>query len=240
MKNSVIKFILAVRMFRSSGLLWAFLFLGASIMCIESATAAQPEDAKLQTFFQTYLDRHFRQQPLESTRLGDHRFDALLENLNPESRKQWEELTRKTLSDLPKQVDYDKLSRPAQIDYEILEHSLKEDEWLTKNLHPFEQDPRIYNGYINDSIYVVLTQSSLPRETNVANCIARMAFIPRVIKAAKVNLKNAFRAHTETAIRQNRGAIAFYEKDIFDFAGDTKQIDALRAAAKPVAEALKD
>jgi uncharacterized protein (DUF885 family) len=205
-----------------------------------TAASAQSDDAKLQTIFQAYLDRHFRQQPLEATRLGDHRFDAQLENLNPESRRQWEELARQTLADLPKQVDYDKLSRPAQIDYEMLEHGLKENLWLMKNLHPFEQDPRIYIGYINESIYLLLTQSSLPKETNVANCIARMAFIPRVIKAAKQNLKDAFRTHTETAIRQNRGAIAFYEKEIFDFAGDTKQIDALRAAARPVAEALKE
>lgn len=212
----------------------------ACLICFSLAVQAQPEDAKLEAIFRSYLDRHFRQQPLDATRLGDHRFDAQLENLNPESRELWQELTRKTLAELPRQVAFERLSRAAQIDYEIVEHSLKESEWLTKNLHPYEQDPRIYNSYISDSIYLLLSQSSLPRETNIANCIARMAFIPRVIKAAKQNLKDAFRTHTETAIRQNRGAISFFEKEIFDFAGDTKQMDALRAAVRPVAEALKD
>ena len=61
------------------------------------------------------------------------------------------------------------------------------------------------------SVYLLLTQSTLPRETNVANCIARMGQIPGLIKVARRTLKNPPRVHTETAIKQNRGAISFYE-----------------------------
>jgi len=163
-----------------------------------------------------------------------------LEDLTPAARAKWLELTRKTLADLPKQVEYLKLSRAAQIDFETFQHTLKADEWLTENTHPYEQDTRIYNGYINDSIYLLLTQSTLPAETNVANCIARMALLPRVVAAARQNLRNPCRAHTETAIRQNRGAIAFFEKDMFEFAGQTRQLESLKAAAAPVVAALKE
>jgi uncharacterized protein (DUF885 family) len=201
---------------------------------------AQDADAKLKSTFKSYLDDYFRLQPLEATRLGDHRFDSQLENLTPAARAKWLELTRKTLADLPKQVDYSKLSRPAQIDFEIFQHNLKAEEWLTDNTHPYEEDPRVYNGYINDSVYLLLAQSSLPKETNVANCIARMALIPGVVAAAKQNLRNPCRAHTETAIRQNRGAIGFYEKEIFQFAGKTRQLGALKAAAEPVVASLKN
>ncbi len=202
--------------------------------------AAQEADPKLESYFKGYLDENLPLRPLEATRLGDHRFDAQLEELTPEARAKWLELTRRTLTELPQKIDYSKLSRASQIDFETFQHSLKFEEWLTENTHPYEEDPRIYNGYINDSIYLLLAQSSLPKETNVANCIARMALIPRVIAAAKQNLKNPPRVHTETAIRQNRGAIAFYEKDIFEFAGKTRQLGALKEAAAPVAAALKD
>jgi uncharacterized protein (DUF885 family) len=205
-----------------------------------SARAESAADAKLEVFFKSYLDEYFRQRPLEATRLGDHRFDAQLEELTPGARAQWLALTRRTLSQLPGQVDYQKLSRGAQMDFEIFEHELKTAEWLAENTHPYDEDTRIYNDYINDSVYLNLTQSTLPNETNVANCIARMAVIPRVITAARQNLKNPYRAHTETAIRQNRGAIAFYEKDIYEFAGKTRQLAALKAAAAPVVAALKD
>src|SRR5882724_467498 len=213
-----------------------------SILLISTAgnVPAQEADAKLESAFKTYLDDYFRLRPLEATRLGDHRFDSQLEDLTPAARSKWLELTRKTLADLPKQVEYQKLSRAAQIDFETFQHTLKADEWLTENTHPYEQDTRIYNGYINDSIYLLLTQSTLPAETNVANCIARMALLPRVVAAAHKNLRNPCRAHTETAIRQNRGAIAFFEKDMFEFAGQTRQLESLKAAAAPVVAALKE
>src|SRR5262245_41710870 len=51
--------------------------------------SAQNSDAKLEEFFKAYLDAHFQQQPLEATRMGDHRFDAQLEELTRESRLQW-------------------------------------------------------------------------------------------------------------------------------------------------------
>jgi uncharacterized protein (DUF885 family) len=217
------------------------LFFALFILLAKATVAtAQQADAGLEAFFKSYLDESFRLRPLEATRLGDHRFDSQLEDLTPEARTKWLELTRKTLAELPKKIDYSILSRPGQIDFETFQHDLKFAEWLTQNTHPYEEDPRIYNGYINDSVYLLLAQSSLPKETNVANCIARMALIPKVIAAAKQNLKNPPRVHTETAIRQNRGAIAFYEKDIFEFAGKTRQLAALKAAAVPVAAALKD
>ncbi len=202
--------------------------------------AAQQADAKLEAVFKSYLDDFFRLRPMEATRLGDHRFDSQLEELTPEARAKWLEHTKNTRAALPKEVSYQGLSRPAQIDFEIFEHTLKADQWLAENTRPYQEDTRIYNGYINDGVYLLLTQSSLPRETNVANCIARMAQIPKVIAAARQNLRNPPRAHTETAIRQNRGAIAFYEQGIFEFAGKTRQLAALKAAAEPVAACLKE
>ena len=212
-----------------------FLFLGT----IGKATA-QGEDGKLESFFKAYLDAAFSLQPMQATEMGDHRFDSQLEDLSPGARAKWLEQTRTTLANLPQKIDYHKLSRASQIDFEILQHSLARDEWLKQNIHPFEEDPRTYNGYINDSVYLLLTQSTLPTETNVANCIARMAQIPRIVAAAKQNLNNPPRTHTETAIRQNRGAIGFYEHDIFEFAGKTRQLAALKTAAQNVVVSLKD
>jgi uncharacterized protein (DUF885 family) len=205
------------------------------------ATAfAQDADAKLESFFKDYLEQHFRQRPLEATRLGDHRFDAQLDDVSRAAREGWLALTRKTLKELPKQVDYAKLSRPAQIDFEILKHDLETRVWLAENTRPFEEDPRVYGDYINDSVYVLLTQSTLPKEINISNCLARMAHIPRVIATAKQTLTRPPKSILETAIRQNRGAIGFYENDLFEFAGETPQLGALKMAAAPIVSALKD
>jgi uncharacterized protein (DUF885 family) len=215
----------------TAGLLW----LGST--CI---VAAQPTRSQLESVFQAYLDRLFQAQPLEATRLGDHRFDAQLDDLSAQALARRPEEVRHSLEELTKRVDYRALSRPEQIDFEIFRHRLQMEQWLLANTKPFEQDPRVYNGYINDSVYLLLTQSTLPAETNIANAIARMQQIPRVVAAAQQNLKHPPRTHTETAIQQNRGAIAFYESGIFDFAGPTAQIESLRAAARSVATCLKD
>jgi uncharacterized protein (DUF885 family) len=205
-----------------------------------ASVRAQEADAKLNAFFKDYLDAYFRLRPLEATRMGDHRYDSLLENLLPQSRVAWTELARKTVGDLGRQVDYAKLSRAGQIDFEIFQHELNYEIWLSENTHPYEEDPRVYNDYINDSVYLLLTQSTLPRETNVSNAIARMALIPKIIAAARQNLHNPPRVHTETAIDQNEGAIRFFQVEVFEAAGPTRQSAALKAAAAGAVSALKE
>src|SRR5438046_4747133 len=92
---------------------------------VTAKAVAQSEDAKLETFFKAYLDASFSLQPMHATELGDHRFDSQLEDLSPGARLKWLEQTRSTLAELPRRVDFQKLSRAGQIDYEILQHSLK-------------------------------------------------------------------------------------------------------------------
>ena len=204
------------------------------------AAAQATEDANLNSFFKNYLDQEFAKHPLEATGLGDHRFDGLLDDISPQARAGWLEFTRQTLADLPTRIDYSKLTRDGQIDFEIFQHELQTDIWLTENTHPFEEDPRTYGTYINDGVYLLLTQSTLPKEVNISNCLARMAEIPRIIATAKMTLTRPPKPILETTIRQNRGAISFFETDIFDLAGETQQLDKLKGAAATAAGQLKE
>jgi len=212
------------------------LLLGSNL----GQTIAQEADARLDSFFKNYLEQHFRLRPVDATRLGDHRFDNLLDDVSRPARDQWLAHSRETLKQLPKAVDYATLSRDSQIDFDIFKQELVRRIWLTENTHSFEEDPRAYGDYINDSVYMLLTQSTLPKETNIANCIARMAQIPQVVSVAKATLSHPPKPVLETAIRQNRGAIAFYEKEVFELAGETPQREKLKAAAVPVVAVLKD
>lgn len=196
-------------------------------------------DAALAAYFKVYLDRRFELEPTVASLLGDHRFDDRLENPTPEARARWVDLARQTLRGLPKAVDAGRLSADGRIDLEILRHELESALWMASNTRPFEEDPRTYNAYISDSVYVLLAQSTLSRETNVANAISRMERIPEVIRTARATLRNPPKPILETAIRQNRGAIAFYGKEVFELAGGTAQEPALRAAAARVVAELE-
>jgi uncharacterized protein (DUF885 family) len=198
------------------------------------------EDARLTRFFRKYLDEEFRHRPMEATRLGEHRFDHLLDDLSPKARAATTERTRKALAELPRQVDVKKLSPSARVDYQILEHHLKRSLWLDENTDPYTTDPTLYSDYVSDSIYLPLVQSTLPKEVVVKNCIARIAEVPRVLKAARESLRNPPRVYTERAIRQNRGAIQFYESGLFDVVGKTERLDELKAAARKLVPELKE
>jgi uncharacterized protein (DUF885 family) len=136
-------------------------------------------------------------------------------------------------------VDFTKLSAGGKVDFKIFEQELRREIWLDENTRPFEEDPRTYGRYISDSIYSLLTQSTLPQETNISNCLIRMGRIPAVVAVARQTLKNPPKPVLETAIRQNRGAISFFEKELFELVGESPQRNRLQATAAPVIDALK-
>lgn len=225
---------------RSNWLLQFALVVTLLPMTSSHANPSPSADEKLEVFFKQYLEQDFRLHPLTATRLGDHRFDRLLDDVSAPARARGVEHLRVTLETLPMQVDHAALSRDAQVDFEIFRDSLKRDLWLAENTHPFEEDPRLYSEYISDSVFLVLAQSTLPLEANVANAIARMTQIPRLIEAVKANFTHPPRSVLETAIRQNQGAIGFYEKDLLEFAGKTSRLGEVKAAGERVAACLKE
>lgn len=204
------------------------------------ATAQQSEDGKLAEFFRNHLEESFQMRPLEASALGDHRFDHLLDDISPDARKQWLEHSRSQLKRLSEAVKYDSLSNDGKIDFEILRDDLTRSIWLAENTRPFEEDPRVYGSYITDSVYTLLVQSTLPKETNIRNAIERIREIPRIVRTARETLRDSPPSILETAILQNRGAISFYEKGIFELAGATPQDEALRSVTVPAVAALNE
>lgn len=216
---------------------WIVLAVILPLCALQAAPGAA--SSALDQFFQRYLNAAFILSPVDATRLGDHRFDHLLDDPTVETQARTIALLRKTLEDLPSQVPYAGLTADGKVDFEILRDELETQLWLIENFRPYEEDPRSYNGLINDSVYLLLTQSSLPAETNVSNVLARMSRIPRVIQVAKQRLERPPRVHTETAIRQNLGAIGFYQRDLLDLVPPARRAE-VESAARPVVAALQD
>ncbi len=201
--------------------------------------AAEEQDAALAAFFRADLEAQFQLHPYMATELGDHRFDDRLDDVSPAARSRWKEQTQGSLAELPRRVDYQKLSRAGQIDYEILQKNLRTSLWLTENFDAYATDPRSYSGLISGSIFSLLTQSTLPGETNLEHAIARIREVPKVIAAARASLQNPPRVYVETAIQQNRGAIRFYETEVFELAGKSRQRPALKAAVDTLLPTLR-
>ncbi len=213
-------------------------FQGASAIAADKASD-KAADSAFAAYYRSYLDEEFRLHPTMATSLGDHRFDHLLDDVSAPSRAHWAGHTRATLAELPTRIAYAQLSRAAQVDYEIFRDDLKRSLWLEEHENAYENDPRVYGSLVTDSVYRLFAQSTVDKATNVRNAIARMKQVPAILAAAKVTLKNPPRVVLDTASKQNKGAIAFYEQEIFDLVGENTQQDALKAAAAEVVVALR-
>jgi len=200
---------------------------------------AQAEDQKLAARFKVFLDEEFRHRPLEATRAGDHRFDDRLDDISPEAHVRTKARLQKAHDELPRDIAYDKLSRDGQIDFEIWRQYLERELWLMAKTDPFAEDPRVYNNYITESVYALLTQSTEPKHVNIKNAVSRIGQIPRIVEEAKRSLKAPPKVIVETAIRQNRGAIAFFERGIYEVVGETPQLSELRPAIQKILPSLE-
>jgi len=208
--------------------------------CAVLATQTLAAESQLESFFRRYLDERFALHPTEATALGDHRFDDRMDDLSPAALEKSLAHLKQSRAKLHQEIDRAKLSSDERINFDIFDHDIEASIWVRENTQPFASNPRAYNEYISDSVFLLLTQSRLPKETNVANAIARMKHIPNVVAAAKANLKHPPRVVLDTAIRQNKGSIGFYEADLFETAGETVQLAALKAEAARVVPVLRE
>ena len=116
-----------------------------------------------QRVFQDYLQELFQREPLTATRLGDHAFDDQLDDLSAEARKATLDSSGRPWRDLPPKRSTSTGSRATarSITRSSAATSSARSGWR-ENFRPFEDDPRIYGDYISESVYLLLTQSSLP------------------------------------------------------------------------------
>ena len=198
------------------------------------------EDQKFAAFFKEYLEDLMKSSPVEASRLGDHRYDDRIEDLSVKARAASLEKQKALLDKLSKSIDYKALSRDSQIDFEILRDSLKRNIWLEENTHPFEDDPRTWGGYMSDSVYLILTQSTEEKSKRIRAAAARIEAIPKVVADAKAGISSPPKVFVETSIKQNLGAINFYKKTLFELTGETPNVSVMAAPAKTAVAALED
>lgn len=209
---------------------------------INSKTSQLPneEDAKLEMLFKQFLQDEFRRHPYFATSQGNREYDDQLDDLSIAARKKDFEEGEQFLKQLMTKIDAGKLSENGKIDFEIWKHSIRYSLWQARHDDRFTFDPRVYGEYLVDSVFSTFSQSTLPRERIVANAAKRIAFIPKVVAAAKDSLTNPPAILTEIAIKRNRAAIVFYEKEIYDLAKETPASSELTKPCQQAVQALKE
>ncbi len=211
--------------------------LAVGVLC--GADAPNAEDAKLAAYFKTYLDLVLKAEPLSATRLGDRRFDDDLDDISKAARNAGVARDKQILTEIPTKIDRAKLSRDGKVDYDIWITALNRGIWMSENFDPFVDDPRVYGDYLTDSIYLILSQSTLSKTTNLKNVLGRMGKIPSIVKVARETIGNPAKAKVKTAINQTKGAIHFYQDEIYALTGQPKGEGELGQKAAAIIIALE-
>jgi uncharacterized protein (DUF885 family) len=174
-------------------------------------------------FYERYLATH----PEEATQLGDHRFDRRSGDSSAAGVAADRALYHKTLDALQAIAAKD-LPPDHAVDRAILENDLHARLYDIEVLKTSTWEVTDYSA--TEGVYVLLARDFAPLKQRLAAANLRLQAIPRQLAAARQNLQHPPRVFTETAITQNKGAIAFVQSDLDDY---VKQEPAMKAVLAP-------
>ncbi|HZH35242.1 MAG TPA: DUF885 family protein, partial [Pyrinomonadaceae bacterium] len=212
-----------------------FTFSAATILADMTKETADQQFEKLA---RAYIEELLVLNPEWATQLGDHRFDNRLNDYSRAGIAKNREFNERFLKQL-KAISFDKLSKVNNVDARIMRDNLEYNIFQIDVLREHEWNPLYYNP--GTAINNLTSRDFAPLTERLANVKARLLLIPNVVAAAKANLKNPPRVHTETAIAQNTGVIGLIRDDLEMFVKDAPEMrEAITAAQKTAISALED
>ncbi len=208
-----------------------------------TATAVDSEqDRAFAALAARYLDEGLALSPVAATQIGDHRFDAELDDLGAAGRKASADWTRTMLAGL-EAIDAAALSREHQVDALILRNQLEGSLWDLETMQSWAWDPQVYSGLAGGAIYSLMAREFAPMPERLKSAAARMEKIPALLAQARENLDPARvpKTHAETVARQNRGIFTLVDTFITPNAdqlqgADRERLDAAIAALRTAVE----
>lgn len=168
-------------------------------------------DQQFETTANGFIEEFLKLNPQRATALGDHRFDNTMGDYSATGRKnELDMLTR--YRDLLGEIDSELLTETNMIDHAILFDQIESSIYSLDTLRSWAWNPRAYG--VAGGIYSLLSRDFAPLEQRMTNVASRLEEIPAILETAKRTLDNPPQIYTETALRQNPGAIALVRDEI--------------------------
>jgi uncharacterized protein (DUF885 family) len=159
-----------------------------------------------------YLQEFPEHSPASATALGDHRFDAALNQVDAAAWQDRLAFADRYLAALDG-IDVDKLSRDRQVDVRLLRNELEYQRFRVRGLEEWRWNPLVYTGIAGDAVYNLIARDFAPAAERLANLGKRLEEMPRFLAQVREVLEPARvpRIHAETASRQNAGLISMLD-----------------------------
>jgi len=190
---------------------------------------SSPSDLSFDQLAARYVDEVTAWSPVAATHLGDHRHDAVLDDVSPEARQGKAAFCRGVLDELAN-IPRGRLSRANQVDAAMLEHRLRSEIWHIEELREWSWNPMGCTALAGNAIYGLVARDFAPLAERLANAAARMEQIPRMLAQGRsaIDIPRAPKVHTETAVKQNPGVLTLIETMIRPHVATLSQADQRR------------
>jgi uncharacterized protein (DUF885 family) len=205
--------------------------------CGRAGDAAPPKADALSALVDRYLDEFARRHPSIAAGNGLHNHDDTLEDFSAGAVKEEVEWLRSTRASL-EAIDPAPLTPDARVDRRILLGVI--DGWLLDldTVRTWTRNPMIYASAITDGVHNLMTMESAPAAERMQRVVAKLRLVPRLVAAARENIRQPPRPFVERAIVMFRGASDLLAHDLaraFEGVGDP----ALRGSMNTVSESAR-
>jgi uncharacterized protein (DUF885 family) len=203
----------AVSSRRAAGLLLVLLVCLSITPASVSTAATSPLDAKFEALAQRYVAEYGRYSPVAATQLGDHRFDADLDDMSAAGRARKLAWNQELLGQL-RGIDRTALTRANQIDAAMLDNQLRYAAWSLEKFRDWSWDPLVYTQLAGQALYGLLARDFAPLPARLRSLTTRLESMPRLLEQTRANLDPARvpAIHAETAVRQNPGVLSLVDE----------------------------
>ncbi|MCC3152448.1 DUF885 domain-containing protein [Hymenobacter sp. BT770] len=188
-----------------------------------AATAAP--DARFDAFKNQFIEALWRQNPDFASSQGYHKYDSLLVIPDAAQRQRDAAFMQQYLAALGK-FSLDSLSPNNQIDLRLLRNELRAERWYADTLQNWQWNPAGYN--LGATVGDLLNGRYFPLDRRLRNISDKISHASEFYTAARANLSNPTREHTQLAIKQNTGGLAVFGSAL----ADSVQKSGLSAAEK--------
>ena len=204
----------------------------ALFACATTALAATSMDEAFQNIADEFISDLTNLSPVMATMIGDHSADDELDNVDDAARKETLLLLREYKTALER-LDRDQLSRPNQVDDELLAHEIDSNIWQIETLQEWAWNPLYYVNTSGGSIYSLMSRDFAPIADRLVAATSRLEQMPRFFAQARDSLQpgRVPKIHAETAVAQNQGLNSIIDTMI------VPEMDALTARQKARLEA---
>jgi uncharacterized protein (DUF885 family) len=222
----------------SGSILAAALLLGAAPAPLP---ALGSRDAAFTALAQTYYMDSFKRNPIQATFAGFHDYDAQMGDFSAAAVANELAIDKEYLAKLDA-IDRSTLSVETDIDWQILDDSLKDDLLLNGTLEQWKHQPDGYGQAATAAIYGIVTRDYAPLETRARYAIAREHQIPAVLAAGKANTTTVDATTQLISYQDVGGSAEFFSQTVpLAFAGlhDASLQAQLKAANLSAAKAMR-